>query len=73
MIQFLGTKKFPVGIVCVVNVVGCPGEKEIHPFEPTQNCVYVCPKKQNVNPMLNGPCWESSVMNKFVPLFTCGT
>jgi hypothetical protein len=25
------------GIGVDVNVVGCPGEKETHPFDPTQN------------------------------------
>ena len=35
IIQFFGTKAFPVGIVCEVNVVGCPAEKEIQPLDPT--------------------------------------
>jgi hypothetical protein len=39
MMQFLGVKAFPVGIVLEVNVFGCPPENDIQPFEPIQNCV----------------------------------
>jgi hypothetical protein len=73
MMQFFGTNIFPVGMVCVVNVIGCPAEKDIQPFEPTQNCVYVLPKKQKLKPMLKGPCCVSSPMNKLVPVLVWAT
>jgi hypothetical protein len=67
MMQFLGTLAAVLGIGAEVNVLGCPAENEIHPFDPSQNWVYELPKKQKVNPILNGPACESSLSVTLVP------
>jgi hypothetical protein len=35
MIQFFGTVPAVFGMEADVNVVDCPGENDIHPFDPT--------------------------------------
>ena len=65
--QFLGTVPAVLGIGVDVNVLGCPAENEIQPFDPSQNWVYELPKKQKVNPILNGPACESSLNDTVDP------